>query len=458
MLAAHRSAVTVAWVSSLSNRVLAAYASPGIPLAALGLPLVVFLPPYYAGELGLDLAAVGFVFFLVRMVDMPFDTVLGHWMDATRTRWGRFKPWMVAGGLILLVSTAMVFFAQRGVGILYLFFWVLLLYAGYSMLYVGHMAWGATLSPDYHQRSRIYSWWIGGHLFGLIAVLLLPVLVGLVMQGGSPATIKVMGGFILAAIPFSIIAALVVAPEGRAAVPHVRIRLADVRRLVTNRVLLLMLVADILVNLAPGATGALFRFVLEQLAGFSSREAAVMLLLYFVAGLVSLPIWLKLAIRVGKPRAAAVAALLGAALHVGAYLLFSLQNQAISTIAMACAGIPYAAPGFLLRAMMADFGDEERLEGGADRIGLLNAVLSTAQKLGYALPVGILFPILALVGFNAEPGMVNSPRALRWVEVFWISLPIGLLVPAAWALARIPLSPERLATVQAALARTNGAR
>jgi Na+/melibiose symporter-like transporter len=103
--------------------------------------------------------------------------------------------------------------------------------------------------------------------------------------------------------------------------------------------------------------------------------------------------------------------------------------------------------------MMADFGDEERLAGGADRIALLNAVLTTAQKVGYAIPVGVLFPVLALVGFSAEPGAANAPLALAWVEGFWLALPAVLLTSAALVMARLPLSAARLIEVQSSLAR-----
>ena len=106
---------------------LLAYAGPGIPIAAMGLPLVAFLPPYYAGELGLNLAAVGLVFFLVRALDVPFDPLVGHWADNTRTRLGRFKPWLIGGGLAAFVATALVFFPPDGVGTAFLFLTLLVM-------------------------------------------------------------------------------------------------------------------------------------------------------------------------------------------------------------------------------------------------------------------------------------------------------------------------------------------
>lgn len=438
-------------MARLRNRSLLAYAGPGIPVAALGLPLVIYLPPYYAGRLGLDLATVGFIFFLVRAIDVPLDPLIGHWIDGTRTRWGRFRPWLLAGGLVLAVATVAVFFASPGVGGLYLFVWALLLYAGQSMLNVSHIAWGATLSSDYHQRSRVYSFWISGHLVGLITVLVLPAVLGHMFGDAAPEPVHLMGWFIIAVVPLSIGLAFAGVREAAPGGAHPRITLADARRLASSRPLLLILLADVLVNLAPGVTGALFRFVFEQALGFTASGAAIMLLVYFVSGLLCLPFWLALAKRLGKHRTAAVAALAGAGLHIAAYFSFDAGRSLISLGAMAIAGIPYAAPGFLLRAMLADIGDEEQLAGGADRIALLNAALTTAMKLGYALPVGILFPLLALAGFDAAPGARNSPGALGWVETFWVVLPPLLLLPAVLVLVRLPLSALRLAEVQAAL-------
>ena len=127
---------------------LTAFSAPCLALAALGLPLVVDLPKYYADDLGLDLAAVGAVFMIVRLLDIGVDPVLGALMDRTRTRWGRFKPWLVAGVPVLMASTAMLFFARPGVGVLWLGVGLLLAYGGWSICVLAQTSWGALLSPD----------------------------------------------------------------------------------------------------------------------------------------------------------------------------------------------------------------------------------------------------------------------------------------------------------------------
>ena len=71
----------------------------------MGLPLVVYLPEYYINTLGLSLTTVGAAFLIVKLVDMMLDPVLGGIMDSTRSRLGRFRPWLIAGTPIIAVGT-----------------------------------------------------------------------------------------------------------------------------------------------------------------------------------------------------------------------------------------------------------------------------------------------------------------------------------------------------------------
>ncbi len=65
------------------------YVAPSLPLAAVGMPLVVHLPQFYAShEVGIPLAMTGFVFMMLRMIDVFFDPAAGFISDRWRTRWG----------------------------------------------------------------------------------------------------------------------------------------------------------------------------------------------------------------------------------------------------------------------------------------------------------------------------------------------------------------------------------
>ena len=90
--------------SATDRTSLLAYMLPAIPLAMLGMPLIIYVPPFYAAELGLELAAVGGIFFIARAWDAITDPVIGNLSDRTRGPWGRRKPWIVAGVPLLMIS------------------------------------------------------------------------------------------------------------------------------------------------------------------------------------------------------------------------------------------------------------------------------------------------------------------------------------------------------------------
>ena len=117
------------------------------------------------------------------------------------------------------------------------------------------------------------------------------------------------------------------------------------------------------------------------------------------------------------------------------------------------AGLPYSAAPLLVRAMMADIGDEERLASGADRTGLLYALVSGTVKLGHALAIGA-FPLLALFGFDPTlPTPVGETALIALYSV--VPAAMGLLVAAV--MLRYPLDETRVAEIQRQLAARDAA-
>ena len=97
---------------------------------------------------------------------------------------------------------------------------------------------------------------------------------------------------------------------------------------------------------------------------------------------------------------------------------------------MLVVGIPFPAGQILLRAMMADVGDEERLVSGEDRAGMLFALLTLTNKVGTALSTVVLLP-LAWVGFNEAEKATNTPFALNALTFLFVALPILVLLASS---------------------------
>jgi Na+/melibiose symporter-like transporter len=113
-------------------------------------------------------------------------------------------------------------------------------------------------------------------------------------------------------------------------------------------------------------------------------------------------------------------------------------------------GLAFGAAPTLLRSMMADLTDDDELRSGLKRSGLFFALLTTTNKVGGALSVGVTYAILEdLVGF--QPGAANTPAVLDgllWTYVLGTS--VGLLAAYA-ALIGYPLTRSRHEQIRAEL-------
>ncbi|QXQ06643.1 MFS transporter [Sphingosinicellaceae bacterium] len=431
----------------LSRATLFAFAAPCLPMAAVGLPVVVYLPPYYAHELGLGLPAVGIIFLVVRLIDIPLDPILGHLIDRTRGRFGRFQPWLVGGAVLLSLGALAAFMAQPGISAVAALAGLAVMYFGYSATMVAQTAWGATLSDDYHERSRVFGWWMALTQAGMLIVLTLPPLLPRLIPGaGVAAGIHAMGWLVIAGAPLAALWCCAVVRERPRPGGHVG-KLSDFRAVLANPLMRRLLLVDMLSNLAPGVTGALFLFFFQAVKGYAPAAASSLLLVYFLGGLAGVPLWTGLARLTSKHYAMIVALLVYC---VAQALTFSLpaSNWPVAALGMALAGIPYGASTLLLRAMLADLADAETLSSGNAKTGLFYAAGVAVQKLGYAIPIGLLYPLLGAVGFAAAKGGDNSPEAIAWVTGLFAGLPVLLALAAAWTVRGWPID----ATTQSATA------
>ena len=86
----------------------------------------------------------------------------------------------------------------------------------------------------------------------------------------------------------------------------------------------------------------------------------------------------------------------------------------------------FMAAGFdlMIRAMLADVADEVRLEQGQEQLSLIYALNALAAKIASAFAIGLTFPLLARLGYNATAGAINTPDAIHSLELAYIIGPI----------------------------------
>ncbi len=417
----------LAWLTLLT------YAAPAMPLGMLGLPLLVILPNFWAGPMGMKLATVGFVLTAVRVLDAVFDPTIGRLSDISRSRFGRRKPFIAAAIPVAVIGAVGLFFPPQHAGWVWLFIFNALVTWGWTMLSLPYWAWGAELSDDYKERQRITSFREGGTIIGILISAVAPVALGITSAAGEAHLLVIMT--IAMATPF-VFAALVLVPDRLPVERAAPVKLGAALRVAAANAPFRKLIGAWLLNgLANGLPAALFIMVCAQVLN-NPKAQGPLLLVYFAAAVFSVPLWLMLAVRIGKHRAWIVSLLVTAFAfsfvplvpHIGIWL-FGL----ISLFTGAGLGADFTIPP----AIQADVVDLDELQSGERRAGLFFAASTMAQKAGNALAVGIAFPLLELAGFTTHGA--NGPWQKAALLVMYCGVPSVLKLVCALILRGFPL-------------------
>ncbi|MFT7652296.1 MAG: GPH family glycoside/pentoside/hexuronide:cation symporter, partial [Candidatus Azotimanducaceae bacterium] len=151
------------------------YGITDMPLHFALTPVLIFVPKYYTAELGLSLFVVGNFMLLARVLDVFTDPLIGYWSDRTQTRWGRRRPWIVAGAPLMMASFYFLFIPVENAGAVYLIGCLAVLYLALTMMLIPYYAWAAELSPEYNERSRITGWRSAIGIVGSMLVQFVPI-------------------------------------------------------------------------------------------------------------------------------------------------------------------------------------------------------------------------------------------------------------------------------------------
>jgi len=430
---------------------LLAFSTGSIPAYILITMLSVYLPPFYAGRMGTTLTAIGATIGMLRLTDLGLDLALGWLMDKTRTPLGRYRPWYLAGLPVLWLAVYKVFNPPAHVDTSYLFGWYILLYVAYSMLVLGHSAWAAAISADYHDRSRMFGWMLGVGVFGSSALGALPLLTHGAITPADPNSIPTIGWIIMAVSTVVVIITALSAPERvTAARPKEGATLKDYLAVFTNPSMARLVLADLFLILGPGASAPIYLFFFHEAKEFALKDVSLLLIPYGAAGIVAAPLWGRVAQKFGKHRTVQIAGL-GYAVTQAILMAVPAGLFWPTFVSMFTVGFCGAAFIVLVRAMVADVADELRLETGQERSGVLYAIVTLTQKLGSSLAVTIIYPILDMVGFVAKPGYANTPDAIRGLEMCYVFAPIILVTIGAACLIGYKLDAKRQGEIRQAL-------
>jgi GPH family glycoside/pentoside/hexuronide:cation symporter len=151
---------------------LAVYGSGGIiPIALFNVAgILVGL----MGNISLGLSAfwLGLILIIPRLWDAVSDPIIGHFSDNMRSKWGRRRPFILIGGILVAVFFVVLWWIPKGEAVkqwfpnesgfqvfqlVYILVALLLFFTATSLFEIPHGALGMEMTTDYHERTRLFS-------------------------------------------------------------------------------------------------------------------------------------------------------------------------------------------------------------------------------------------------------------------------------------------------------------
>ena len=427
----------------LNTAQMLAYAGPAIPLRVLLLQLVVYIPPLYATEVGLELAAVGLVFFLARSWDALIDPLVGNLSDRTRSRWGRRKPWLAIAAPLLMVFTWLFCLPPDSAGIAYLGFSAFAFYVAMTAFDIPFLSWGSELSRDYSERTRIVGFREGAGMLGTVLATGLPLLV---FAGTEPSLREIMTVFVvivLVLVPVTTLLCLRFTPDGQfedRGRRHLRGALSEVW---TNRPYVRLLAGVFCFWLAGSVFNAMVLFLVTSLLELPNSSFLWFVFAQYIAGVVCLPLAVMAGNRFGKHRALVVSTVAFFALGL-LFLVIAPGQFSHALVLFVLMGAVTSFIWVMPPALVGDAVEFGMFKGGGDDAAIYMSLYYFVQKMAMAVGVGIALPLAGLLGFDPAQGQAD----LGGLSFVGLWLPLLLVLPGIGLLFNYPITAQRHAIVR----------
>ena len=484
----------------LTKLQLAAYGAPAAPLALVGLPLVAYIPAIYADPdgFGLSLGLVGLMITLSRFTDVVTDPVIGFVSDRWRSRWGRRKPFMVAGTPIFAVGVWLLFvppvtFSEVTMlgqtfnyGYLYLFAMVALVYLGSTIKDLPYMAWGAELSSNFHERTLITSWREGFTFAGSLIAAFTPAIILFFGYTKPVDAVWFLSIAMMVIMPVVILLAVTVVPEHPVVQTANKLPLRESLGIVArNRPYVRLIIVFTLSSFGAAMTASLAFFFVKHIL-LAGDLFGLYVAPYYLSTVVALPIWFWLSRKIGKHKTVLAAvfwftfwaafvpviavtpyswyepfeipkllAFLPADMHAAVVERFAdipTGKFLFFVILMCFKGSSIGAFSAIPASMAADVVDLDTAQTGEKRAGAYFSIWSMIRKIAYALGITVATTLVVWAGFDslADPmSGANSQFSLLVLTCVYSIVPAIIKLTTVPILWNYELTEDRLESVQA---------
>lgn len=449
--------------------------------------------------LGVDPKLIGWAVILNRVFDAVSDPVFGWLSDNARTRMGRRRPFMLFGCLLAGIGLPFLLAVGPGWSSMNYFWFMLLSSALYlpmvSCFNMPYQSLANELTPDYHERTAVFAVknaiqkipelglfffgaffskvvWVGADSSNVLERVKLLFTTASAWDNAPDGT---KPNLLLGAQVYLVLCGLVLLVCGFTCVFLVRERYYE--KLVANRrdkvsiketlwqtlccrPFLIQKVMDMGYNMGLSMVSTLglsvtIYYVCKGNNSVGNYWNFWMGVSGMVLGFLGIPVFTYIARNLGKKQA--MGCVLGSAIAVFFCTWWLYTPEVVWLQVFASGFIAFIGAGYWMisGSIGADVMDYDELESGRRREGSFAACGSWINKVGMAVGAGVSFFILGWVGFDSKVAQ-QTDHTIFMIRLLLAAIPIVGLSFSMFALARFPLTQEKMAEIRAQLEARRG--
>ena len=387
-----------------------------------------FLMIYFTDVVGINPAFVGTLFLMARLWDAINDPIMGMIVDNTRSRFGKFRPWIFIGTILNSVVLFLLFRKPDLEGTsLYLYYSVMYILWGmtYTIMDIPYWSMIPTLATTKEDREKIS---VVPRIFASLGGLTVTTFgIALVNKLGNGNQIKGFEYFALGIVIIFIISTIVtcinVKEKTQVQVNNEKVNIKQAFNILKQNDQLLVFIGIVLAyNLAMQLAGGAAIYYFKYVAG---KESLFSLYSFFkvaeIGGLMLFPVVTR---KIGRQQVFRVATILPMFGLITLFISGLIAPQSILFISVSAVLLNLGS-GFLLGSttvMLADIVDYGEYELGSRNDSIIFSAQTLLVKLASALSGWLIGVGLSLIGYVAGAA-VQSNITIIGIRVIMTIIP-----------------------------------
>lgn len=423
--------------------------------------------PIFGVGMGISPFYIGLALSASRIIDAVTDPLMGNITDNTKSRWGRRRPWIFIGSILMSLFFAAIWFTPRMESELwpavYLIAICSLFYMAFTVWVVPFSGLGLELVVDYNERTQLMIFRVApSFIVGVAIASLYKITLMEHVWGGDEVVGARYVGIIVAVVMLitAIIPALLC-----------RERFAQTKQEKTNLWPAIILTFKdkpflLLIGSAFFVFVSLF-FMIPLLTYISlyyvcQGNKQLMATIGMYTGFVQATTQILSMFAIGyfakyfdKKKVLITGLCIGILGYLSSWFLFTPSNPYLTILPPVIINIGLCACWVLNGSFSADICDYDELKTGRRREGMYSAVFGFLSKLAIALVSTVSSWVLVKLGFEGED-LHPTLQQLFTLRRFYIVVPVAAMIAAILCMWKYPLTKEKVKEIQMKLEEIRG--